>query len=106
MICTKKNHAGGEHCVTCIEHQVFKRLGEHRRARGIKLGKFCILCDTAAIVSLSEFWEDFVRILGKEKAVDFLIICMRRGHESLLRAVMERSNRKEKRVRVSAPRQE
>jgi hypothetical protein len=94
MICTKKNHAGGEHCVTCVEHEAFRRIGERRRERGIRLGKFTIRCDTAAIVSLNNFWEGWIQVLGKEKATDYLVVAMRKADEALRRALDARNKRK------------
>jgi hypothetical protein len=89
MICSKAHHAGGENCMTCIEHAVFKAAAERRKANSIRNRKFSIMCDEAAVVSLSEYWEGWIDTLGKQKAVDFLILCMREYDEKL-RAALER----------------
>lgn len=77
---------------------VFKAAAERRKANNIKLGQFRVLCDTNQIVSLTEFYEGWVTTLGKERAVDYLIVCMRKGQEALDRALEARKrDRKQKR---------
>ena len=54
---------------------------------------------TNQVVSLTEFYEGWVTALGKERAVDYLIVCMRKGQEALDRALEARKlgTRKQKR---------
>jgi hypothetical protein len=75
---------------------VFKRAAERRRANNIKLGQFRVLCDTNQVVSLTEFYNGWVARLGKQHAVDYLIVCMRKGDEALQRAVEARKNAKQR----------
>jgi hypothetical protein len=76
----------------------FKAAAERRKANNIKLGQFRVLCDTNQVVSLTEFYEGFVARLGKQHAVDYMIVLMRKGSEALDRAVEARKlDRKQKR---------
>jgi hypothetical protein len=93
MICEKPGHLGGEHCVTCVEHATFKAAAERRKVNGMRNRRFSIMCDEAAVVSISDFWEGWVEHLGKQNAVDYLIISMRKADEAL-RAAMERRKKK------------
>ena len=83
MICEKKGHQGGENCVTCIEHAVFKAAGERRREKGIKLGRWTIMVDKNQLASIDEFYQGWVEMFGKQRAADYLIVCMRKADEAL-----------------------
>jgi hypothetical protein len=88
-----------ENKLSDADKAVFKAAAERRKANNIKLGQFRVLCDTNQVVSLTEFYEGWVTTLGKERAVDYLIVCMRKGQEALDRAVeaRKRDSRKQKR---------
>jgi hypothetical protein len=84
------------HEFTEEQKQVFKDAAARRRAAGIKLGRFTILADKNQIVSLNDFLDGWIRHLGKQGAIDFLIVCMRRGEEALQRAMEERKKKRTK----------
>ena len=79
-----------ENKLSDADKAVFKAAADRRRANNIKLGQFRVLCDTNQVVSLTEFYEGWVDTLGKQHAVDYLIVCMRRGDEALRRAIEKR----------------
>ena len=72
---------------------VFKAATERRKANAIKLGRFAVMADTNQVISLDEFFNGWVERLGKQRAVDYLIVCMRRGDEALVRALEEREKK-------------
>ena len=88
-----------ENKLSDADKATFKAAAERRKANNIKLGQFRVLCDTNQVVSLTEFYEGFVARLGKQHAVDYLIVLMRKGSEALERAVEARKlgNRKQPR---------
>jgi hypothetical protein len=88
MICTKEKHVGGENCITCVEHAVFKSAAERRKATGLKRGYFRIEVGLEACVSLNDFFNGWCETLGKRGAVDYLIVSMRQADE-LLRKTMD-----------------
>lgn len=112
MICTKKDHAGGENCVTCTEHQMFKQMGERRRERGIALRQFKIHVEANAAASMNSFFSGWVEELGKERATDLLLMAMRDANDRLRAALQQETKALKRNVgkaqftRVSAPRLE
>jgi 3'-phosphoadenosine 5'-phosphosulfate sulfotransferase (PAPS reductase)/FAD synthetase len=79
-----------ENKLSDADKATFKAAAERRKANNIKLGQFRVLCDTNQVVSLTEFYDGWVDTLGKQHAVDYLIVCMRRGDEALRRAMEKR----------------
>jgi hypothetical protein len=76
--------------VTEAEKQTFQEAAARRKANGIKLGRFAVHADTNQIISLNDFMDGWIKKLGKQRAVDYLIVCMRKGEEALQRAIEER----------------
>lgn len=76
------------------QKQVFKDAAARRKAAGIRLGRFTIMMDKAAIESVNEYWDSWIRTLGKERATDYFVVVMRNGHEKLRAALMEREAKK------------
>jgi len=76
------------------QKQVFKDAAARRKAAGIKLGRFSVMADKNQIVSLNDFWNGWVQTLGKQHAVDYLIVVMRKGDEALRIAAEKRTKRK------------
>lgn len=74
--------------------QLFKDLRERRRRLGIEYGKWCVLCDTAAHQSLTEYWASYREILGREKATDFLIYLLDFGYHQLKTAQRRKLGRR------------
>jgi hypothetical protein len=62
---------------------LFKRLRDRRKQLGIEYGHWCVLCDTAAHQSLTEFWVSYRKMLGREKATDYLIYLLDFGYHQL-----------------------
>jgi hypothetical protein len=62
---------------------LFKELRDRRRRLGIEYGKWCLLCDTAAHQSLTEYWASYREMLGREKATDYLIYLLDFGYHQL-----------------------
>lgn len=91
--CAKPNHQGGVACQTCADHATFNRAAARRRETGIKLGRWCVMADKNQLVSIEEFWNGWTELLGKQRAADFLIVCMRKGDEAL-RDAMKRKDKK------------
>jgi hypothetical protein len=90
------------------EKDLFKRLAADRRARGIRLGKWSVMMDTAAIETVDTLWESWVRALGKQKAVDNLVEAMGNQHElirSRIQYEIEEKNRgrRPQSIKDSAP---
>lgn len=76
------------------QKKVFKDAAERRKAAGIKLGRWCVMLDKAAIESINEYWDTWVRTLGKERATDYFVVIMRNGHEKLRAALVEQQTKK------------
>lgn len=76
--------------------QLWKELRARRKALGIEYEHWCILCDTAAHPSLTEYWRAYRAALGREKATDFLIALMRVGYEALDQAREQTKTRRER----------
>jgi hypothetical protein len=74
------------------EKEVFRAAAARRKAAGIKLGRFAFMADQTQIVSINEFWNGWVEALGKQHAVDYLLIAMRKADESLRRAIARRNS--------------
>ena len=91
MICEKKGHTGGENCVTCIEHAVWKSAFEKRKANGISKGYFRIDVGPEACVSLNDFFNGWCEVLGKRGAVDYMIVSMRKADEALRASLDEKT---------------
>lgn len=66
----------------------FKELAAHKRSRGIESGKWCVQMDTAAIVTCHELFESWIRVFGKEGAVDHLLEALSEEHH-LIRARLQ-----------------
>jgi len=77
--------------LTDAQKQVFKDASERRRAAGIRLGRFTIGMEASAVASANDMWAHWVEHLGKERATDYLLVCMRKGTEALERARKERT---------------
>jgi hypothetical protein len=73
------------------QKQVFKDATARRKANGIRLGRFCVMLNKDQIVSINEYWDSWTRLLGKERAGDYLIVAMTRAHEALREAIKERN---------------
>lgn len=91
------------------EKDLFKRLAADRRARGIKLGKWSVMMDTAAIETIDTLWESWVRALGKQKAVDNLVEAMGNQHELIRSRIQfeieekKRGGRQRETIKSSSP---
>ena len=77
---------------------LFKALRERRKALGIEYGHWCILVDTAAHQSLTEFWASYRALLGREKATDYLIYLLDFGYHQLV-AAREKTKRRKRESR-------
>jgi hypothetical protein len=78
--------------LTDEQKAVFKAATERRKAAGIRLGRWCVMLNKDQLVSINEFWDSWVKALGKEKAGDYLIVVMRKGHEALREAIKRRQD--------------
>lgn len=76
--------------LTDDQKQVFKDAAARRKANAIRLGRWCVMLDTNQIKSIDEFWNEYVKELGKQHAGDYLVVCMRKGFEALRDAVERR----------------
>lgn len=96
-----------ELCAACKQHALFKRMAEDRKLRGIKNKRFCIEANEANVASISEFYEEYIRILGgKQMAVDFLTHIMRYGFEVLRdkeKSLAKRKGQRSHRTRGRVP---
>ncbi len=79
--------------MTELTKEFFRERARRMRALGIKERHWCIKVDTAAIQSLQEFWSSYKKLLGKEKAVDYLIWMMMIGYEGLVLAKEKRARK-------------
>lgn len=75
------------------EKEVFRAAALRRKAAGIKLKRFAFMADANQIESINEFWNGWVEVLGKQHAVDYLVVAMRKADESLERAIARRPDR-------------
>lgn len=80
---------------------LWKELRARRKALGIDYQHWCILCDTAAHPSLTEYWASYRALLGRERATDFLIWLMDFGYHQLVNA--REKIRRERGHRIDAP---
>jgi len=74
------------------EKDVFKAAAARRKAAGIKLKRFAFMADENQIVTINEFWNGWVEALGKQHAVDYLLVALRKADESLRRAIARRNS--------------
>jgi hypothetical protein len=58
------------------EKLTFKRATERRRAAGVRLKRFAVMCDASQVEALNELWDSWTERLGKTVAVDHLINLM------------------------------
>jgi hypothetical protein len=63
--------------------QLFKDLRDRRKQLGIEYERWCLICDTAAHPSLTEYWASYRQLLGREKATDYLIYLLDFGYHQL-----------------------
>lgn len=82
------------HELTDEEKTTFKRAAERRKAAGIRLGRFCIMLNKDQIESINEFWDSWIRALGKDRAGDYLVVVMRDAHEKLRAVIQEGQEKK------------
>ena len=68
---------------------VFKAATLRRREAGIRLRRWTISMEASAVASAGDMWDFWVQHLGKERATDYLLVCMRKGTEALERARKE-----------------
>ena len=81
------------------QKQLFKDMAARRKAKGIQLGRWSIMVEKSALETIHEFWESWVRVFGKEKAVDNLIEAMMNQHELIRqRLIYERDSKRGKRL--------
>lgn len=73
-----------------LEKQVFKEANWRRREAGIRLKRFCVMCDEHQVVSLNNYWNGFVEELGKQGAVDYLLVALRRADWELREVLRKR----------------
>lgn len=78
------------------EKATFKSATERRRAAGIRLKRFAVLCDSSQVESLNELWDSWVERLGKQTAVDHLINLMAHSEARMQDHIEERKKKKRK----------
>lgn len=66
------------------EKQYWKAAAERRKATALRLGRWAVQIDPAAIVSCHEFWTSWCAAFGKERATDFLVEAMTEEHFLLM----------------------
>lgn len=76
------------------QKQVFKDAAARRREAGIRLKRFCVMLEENQVISVNEYWDTWVRHLGKVRAGDYLLVVMREAHEKLRAALVEREAKK------------
>ena len=59
--------------LTDEEKATFRAAGERRKAAGIRLKRFAVMCDANQIESLNVLWDSWTERFGKQRAVDHLI---------------------------------
>ncbi len=74
------------------EKQTFLAATNRRKAAGIRLRKVTFMADENQVISFNEFFSDWVEHLGKQHAVDYLIVAMQKADEALQRAIERRGN--------------
>lgn len=82
------------HELTDEQKQVFKDAAARRKEAGIRLGRFCVMLNRDQIESVNEFWDSWVRALGKDRAGDYLVVVMRDAHEKLREVIVEQKAKK------------
>jgi len=82
--------------LTDEEKATFKRAAERRKVAGIRLGRFTVMLNKDQIESINEFWDSWIRALGKNGAGDYLVVVMRDAHEKLRTAIQEREAKKKR----------
>jgi hypothetical protein len=58
------------------EKLMYRAATERRKAAGIRLQKFSVMCDTKQVESLNVLWDAWVERWGKQHAVDELLRLM------------------------------
>jgi hypothetical protein len=58
------------------EKALFRAATERRKAAGIRLKRFAIMCDEKQVESLNELWNAWTERWGKQHAVDELLRLM------------------------------
>ena len=76
--------------------RMWQEAAAKRRANGIRLGRWAIMVNRDQLISIDEFYQSWVKVLGKEKAADYLIVVMRYGHEKLRIALENRQKEKKR----------
>src|SRR6266403_671781 len=85
-----------ELCDAKMWKATFKRAAERRKVAGIRLGRFTVMLNKDQIESINEFWDSWIRALGKNGAGDYLVVVMRDAHEKLRTAIQEREAKKKR----------
>jgi len=66
------------------EKRYWKAATERRKETALRLGRWAIRIDPAAIVACEEMWTSWCAAFGKEKATDFLVEALTEEHFLLL----------------------
>lgn len=78
--------------LTDAEKKVFKDGAWRRRQNSIRLKRVQLMMDENHVVSILNFWDGWVVLLGKQGAADYLLVTMRRADE-ILQAEREKRER-------------
>jgi len=82
------------------EKQYWKAAAERRKETALRLGRWQIRIDPAAIVACHEIWTSWCAAFGKEQATDYLVEALVEEHHLLLaRLEYKQGHRTEKRKR-------
>lgn len=75
---------------------MWQEAAQRRKAKGIELGWWRVKIDTSQLKAIEEFYSGWIELLGKERAVDYLIVAMRKADEALRVALSESAKKKKK----------
>lgn len=73
--------------------EIFRAAAARRKANGIRLRKWSIMIEENVENSIEELWEEWVLLLGSDKAALFLQDCMMRYTEILRECKREQDER-------------